>query len=242
MGLYAVKPALQGRGIGIKVWTHIMSHIKEKNAGLYAVPEHQSTYRDRAGFKLEDSIKMSVWESESRPRLGDLVKEIGNVVVQEITSNRLGSLFSYDRDITRVDRSELLEVVLKERDSIALIALETDQKEVGVNRTAPSQTSRLLGYICCRTNNIGKAMCGPLYANNDAIAELLLFHALSRFHAADKGLLFMTLDGNPGGDRIADKMGLEREEPSIPRFFTQKIPEADFRRIYCIHSPNFSPY
>ena len=98
------------------------------------------------------------------------------------------------------------------------------------------------GYGCIRTNNIGKAMLGPLYAANDAVAELLmrrLFDSLSG--AFEHGLLYMTLDSNPGGERIADKLGLHKHE-ELPRFFLRHGPyrDAQWSEVYCVHSPNFS--
>lgn len=97
------------------------------------------------------------------------------------------------------------------------------------------------GFGCIRTNNIGKAMIGPLYANNDAVAELImknLFDSLSE--PLSKGLLYMTLDSNPGGERIANKLGLIKHE-ELPRFFRhQPYLDAKWNNVYCIHSPNFS--
>lgn len=45
VGLYAVRLALQGRGIGMKMWDYAMRRIGDSNAGLNAVPKHLSTYR-----------------------------------------------------------------------------------------------------------------------------------------------------------------------------------------------------
>ena len=245
VGLYAVRPDFQGKGIGIRIFHRIMGHINGRNAGLYAVPEQLVKYRDRSGFCHEDSVRMQVYESDS-VRLEDLVKEIGNVDVQSIDleddEKRFRDICLYDESVTRVDRSLLLKETFKEADSVALVALETEQRVVGSPRSLATADSRVLGYICIRTNNVGKGMVGPLYADNDAVAELLLFKGISKLEAAKNGLLFMSLDANPGGDRIATKMALKPQEESLPRFFTKFIPEADLRRIYCIHSPNFSPF
>ncbi len=55
IGLYAVRPKYQKLGIGIRMWRQIKAHIGDRNAGLYAVPEHLVMYRDRAGFTHEDN-------------------------------------------------------------------------------------------------------------------------------------------------------------------------------------------
>lgn len=243
IGLYAVRPELQGKGIGIKIWNRIMAHINGKNAGLYAVPEHLHTYRDRAGFRVEDSIRMIVYEGDGPSSTEDLVHEVGNVGISEASEDLLHQIVSYDTKITYVDRSHLLRHTIREKDTVSLVAFETDQQRVGSAKgNFDAASSRVLGYICMRTNNIGKAMVGPLYADNDAVAELLMNEALKRLPvASSRGLLFMTLDCNPGGIRIAEKLRLECNE-HLPRFFTQKLADADFNHIYCIHTPNFSPY
>lgn len=119
---------------------------------------------------------------------------------------------------------------------MALVALDVEEAD-----EQAGTSYSVLGYGCLRTNNIGKAMMGPLYATNDAAAELLmrkLFEALPG--PFGQGLLYMTLDSNPGGERIADKLGLVKHE-ELPRFFLgEPYCGAQWEQVYCIHSPNFS--
>ena len=240
VGLYAVRPEFQGLGIGIKIWRTIMHHVSDRNAGLYAVPEHLHTYRDVAGFVLEDSRKMIVYESDCLLTTDDLVKAIGNVFVAEISEETEQRVMEYDESVTHANRSRLLHQTFRQEGSLSLVAFETSRSRPGSSET--SEVRKVLGYLCLRVNNIGKAMAGPLYADNDGVAELLMSEAIARFPlATSKGLLYMTLDSSPGGIRIADKLKLDYGE-HLPRLFTKEIPVADFDRIYCIHSPNFSPY
>ena len=287
IGLYAVKPRFQGRGIGISIWNKLMAdHIKDKNVGLYAVPEHLTTYRDKAGFKVQDSIRMLVYECDNLTASGkvdlsnfcdDLVKSLANVDLiiirpeDSVNEELLIQLTNYDSSVTFVNRSKLLKATLKEKDTISLIAFE--KLTLNVNDRCNSLTTNpgssepsntftlsqfinhisdakldircvtLTGYIHIRTNNINKAMVGPLYANNDAIAELLMYQAINTFPSKiiSRGILYMTHDSSAGGKRIAEKLKLAHCE-DLPRFFKKSIPNADFDRIYCIHTPNFSPY
>ncbi len=124
-----------------------------------------------------------------------------------------------------------------EGESAALVALDLEEADDQAG-TAYS----VLGYGCLRTNNIGKAMLGPLYADNDAVAELLMRRLFSALPGPfSRGLLYMSLDSNPGGERIADKLGLVQHE-QLPRFFTGPPYRegAKWEAVYCIHSPNFS--
>lgn len=84
-------------------------------------------------------------------------------------------------------------------------------------------------------------MPGPLCADSDEIAELLTSHAIKNFQPArDNGFLFVTLSSNAGAMAMAAKLKLSGGE--FPRFFTQRVVEADFSKIYAIASPNFSPF
>jgi hypothetical protein len=240
IGLYAVRPEYQGLGIGIRMWQEVMDHVGERNAGLYAVADHIHTYRDLAGFRVEDSIRMIVYESDCILTTDDLVKAIGNVVVTEITEQFFDRVADYDHRVTHVDRRQLLRLIVDQKDTLSLVAFETSLSRPGGQEE--TEVRKVLGYLCIRVNNIGKAMAGPLYAENDAVAELLVSEAIKKFPiASQKGILFMTFDCSPGGIRIAEKLKLDYIE-HLPRFFTRKIPVADFDRIYCISSPNFSPY
>ena len=123
-----------------------------------------------------------------------------------------------------------------EKGSVSLVALDIEEED----EQTGSQFS-VQGYGCIRTNNIGKAMIGPLYALNDGVAELLMRRLFESLPGPfSQGLLYMTLDSNPGGERIADKLGMPKHE-ELPRFFLgEPYKEAKWTQVYCIHSPNFS--
>lgn len=287
IGLYAVKPRYQGRGIGISIWNKLINdHIADKNVGLYAVPEHLTTYRDKAGFRHEDTIRMLVYECDQLPSKAtgkvnlnafcdDLVKSLANVDLiiirpeDTLTEDLCKLLCDYDSSITYVNRTKLLHLTLKEKDTLSIIAFEKLRLKSGGGNTltnpgsneptncfsveqfvdhisqsnVPIKCITITGYIHIRTNNINKAMIGPLYANNDAIAELLVYQSLCSFSSktVHRGILYMTHNSSAGGKRIAEKLKLTYCE-DLPRFFKKSIPRADFDRIYCIHTPNFSPY
>lgn len=227
LGLYAILPQLQGRGLGIELWTKCMDHVNLRNAGLYAVPEQLSTYRDKAGFSVQDSRQMLVFEADAPLDASNLVQTVGNVIVKRIDDDQL--VIDYDEKVLGYRRERLLELTFKENDSVALVALDKFDGHV-------------VGYGCMRTNNVGKAMAGPIYADNDAVAELLVSTSIKELPAAQRsGLLYMAIDSCPGGVRIAEKLKLNLHE-RLPRFFTRSVAEADFARIYCIHTPNFSPF
>ncbi|KAH7645880.1 holothin acyltransferase [Dermatophagoides farinae] len=230
IGMYGVQPELHGRGIGLAMWRKMLDHVGSLNAGLYAVPEHLTMYRDRAGFHQPDDRMLIIYESDESDQLNVdiLVPSIPETKIQRITTEWYSKVIDYDAQVHGYIRAKLLPHVFTEEGSIAFVASDTTGQ-------------RIFGYGCMRTNNIGKAMIGPLYANNGAVAELLMRYLFSRLSTPfGKGLLYMTLDSNHGGQLIADKLCLKQQE-KIQRFFRfQPYEGADWNRVYCIHSPNFS--
>ncbi|KAI7685378.1 hypothetical protein SSS_05019, partial [Sarcoptes scabiei] len=230
IGLYAVKPELHGLGIGTSMWNKMMEHIGSLNAGLYAVPEHMKMYRDRAGFRYDDERHLFIYESdrEDELNLDILVPSIRDTEISTITAESLPKIIEYDSNIHGYVRAKLLSNVIREKDTASLMAIDISSQTV-------------LGYGCIRTNNIGKAMIGPLYADNDAIAELLMRNLFNNLAGPmSSGLLYMTLDSNPGGERIAEKIGMRKHEEISRLFLHKPTLNVDWNRVFCIHSPNFS--
>lgn len=84
-------------------------------------------------------------------------------------------------------------------------------------------------------------MGGPIYALNDGVAELLVYHLIKDFPPVLNGLTLMIPDINYGAQRMAKKMKIV-ELYRLCRLFTKSIPKAEMEKIYCIHSPNFYPF
>lgn len=184
----------------------------------------------RAGFRVEDTIKVLEYEGTSL-KTDDLVKRIANIEIKCMTNDEIlqRKVINYDQRVVNYDRSNLLKLTFNELDALSMVAIDKDNNSI-------------VGFGCIRTNNINRAMAGPIYANNDAVAELIVYNLITNLPVAlTTGLDFMTPDCNPGGLRIATKLGLKKNE-DLPRLFVKSIPKVDWNRIYCIHTPNFSPY
>lgn len=131
VGMYAIVPPLQKKGLGIKLWTKTMEHVSRKNAGLYAVPEQLATYRDKAGFKVEDSKRMMVFETEAPLHVENLVQNLGNVVIVPIDNPDIEEqVVAYDATIAKYSRGQLLTAIFRERTSIAMAALDKFDRKV----------------------------------------------------------------------------------------------------------------
>jgi ribosomal protein S18 acetylase RimI-like enzyme len=140
IGLYAVSPKYQKLGIGIRMWRQIMTHIGDRNAGLYAVPEHLVMYRDRAGFTHEDNKLLYIYESDT-VRTVDLVKNIRGTRIKRIDVSLIPQIIEYDTQVHGYSRAKLLPHVFSEGDTISLAAID-------------EYDNKVVGYGSFRTNNI----------------------------------------------------------------------------------------
>lgn len=157
LGLYAVRPDLQGRGLGVKMWNYLMDHHVQPakgNAGLYAVPEHLHTYRDRAGFRVQDpdrNMVVHMSKPGSRVDTSKLVRKMGNVDVHDIlTGSKVvddigqqdkcliqhdieSRVTEYDRSVTGIGRDKLLSNCFREPDSLSFAAINKFDKQVTIS-------------------------------------------------------------------------------------------------------------
>ena len=118
IGLYAVRPELHGRGIGMAMWTRMMEHVgpkKGRNAGLYAVVQHLRMYRDRAGFKNPDDRLLFIYESSEKQNLNVdlLVDSIRGIQIESITEVLFNQVARYDAEVHGYSREKLLAKVFK---------------------------------------------------------------------------------------------------------------------------------
>lgn len=102
------------------------------------------------------------------------------------------------------------------------------------------QDEEILGYGIIRTDNNNGGIIGPIYADTDEACEVLLRYLMSNFNL-NRGHIFsaMALTTNKQACQILEKVGL-REMEQCSRMFTKFVPEADFSKVYYVHSPNFT--
>lgn len=103
MGFYAVDPRYQGIGVGRELWSKTVSRLDDtKNIGLYGVPAMSEKYK-KSGFKVEDPIRMLIYESYYESR-GDEDVQTKHVVYPE----RLMDLHNSNLEVFRTPKSKWL--------------------------------------------------------------------------------------------------------------------------------------
>lgn len=132
MGFYAVAPKYQGKGIGRELWSHTVARLSKPNhnIGLYGVPAMTEKY-NKSGFKMEDSIRMLIFESQPGQVLntGELkclkdvqencdycndliVVKLGGSKPQKLTKEHViqfvDELIQYDAEVNKFCRKDLL--------------------------------------------------------------------------------------------------------------------------------------
>jgi hypothetical protein len=182
----------------------------------------------RAGFRVQDSIQVIVYEQFKQIDHSTLISNLPDVHVLPVTEQLMSALITYDESVVGHGREQLLRLCLFEPESFAVAAI-------------CDKTSQVLGYGHVRLDNAEKLMCGPLYALTEPIAEMIMKQLLVQAPFAYQGLTLMVPDCVPNGSLIAEKLQL----PALyllPRLFTKHLPVAQFDQIYGIHSPNFYPF
>lgn len=255
VGLYAVRKTYQSFGIGKAMWKEVMSHVGERNAGLYSVPRLISVYRDKAGFKVQDGYSMVIFMGNC-PANNFLKSTSGttDALLEEVDGRNASSvllqqIIKYDAQVNHFERSQLIPLLVREEDTISVVALSEDKQQV-------------LGFGIMRVDCVFHLMPGPVYADSPELAVNILTRlfslsrerdlvgqAMNKPHcrAVQDGpekeieVLFMTTDANEEAVSVAQKLGF-RLESTDPRLFTRFAPRADFHKIFCISSPDFTPF
>lgn len=216
-----------------------MDYIGDRNCGLHAVPEHFIMYRDKAGFKVEEGRSMAVHNGIAD--LSELNEEAEGITIAEVEDTIREKVISYDVEIHFQNRQHLLNLLFKQQNLLALAALDSNNS--------------IIGYGCCRLSYTGDIMMGPVYGDNARVAEVLINHLLTRSNkkfcktphengaengeVSGRSVLCMSLTSNPNAVSIFKKIKLPVHEET-PRLWTKFITKADYQRIYCVLSPNFS--
>lgn len=151
MGLFIVRPAYRGKGIGTLLAEAGFAHMADRNIGLDGVVEQQPSYL-RHGFRM--AYRNLRYEGVGGGSMPDGVVDISEVPFEE--------LLEYDTGMFPVPRLQFLRCWIDQPGAVALAVIDNDS---------------LAGYGVIRQCRIGYKI-GPLFADDEHIAETL-FAALS---------------------------------------------------------------
>lgn len=157
MGFYAVEPKFQGMGIGRELWAKTTSRLGgSTNVGLYGVPAMSDKY-NKSGFKVEDSIRMLIYESAPMDDSGELLnldhlKDLSELTIDDNSKYRLelidantseemfNKLIEFDARVNSFSRDKLLKNYLWSSDvPLTFVIVQVKDSSLQVNKQHQQQ-------------------------------------------------------------------------------------------------------
>lgn len=151
LGLYIVRAAYRGRGIGLALWTHALEHAGTRTVGLDGVEDQQANYAT-SGFT----------HAGSTSRYSGLVPARRNVAIRPAGSRDLPQLITREAAASGTEKPVYLKAWFRPAETRQTFVFETDE--------------RIAGFCTVRRCGEG-AKIGPLEAESSEIARALLAHA-----------------------------------------------------------------
>ncbi len=205
IGFYIARPPFRGQGYGIQAWQAAMQHLYGRNVGLDGVVDQQDNYR-KSGFR-------TAWNHVRYAGVPEGEAPSGDITVADAGTVPFGMLASYDRRFFPARRDAFLSLWVGAPGHTALVAL---------------QDGELKGFGVVRPARSG-ARVGPLYAETDDIAHILL-NSLS---ATQRGapVALDVPDANVPAIRLMERLGLE---PTFEcaRMYTRDAPDIDMAGLF----------
>lgn len=212
IGYYIVHPSMVGKGLGPKMWKRAFTRIpKHVNVGLRAVPSMIAKYAARdTPYYVSTLNNYELTVSEAREMCSKLEGSKHSIVnVEKTTDEQWEDLLEFDKDVTKRDRSDLIERFF-ECDTVDGVCLLNSEERV-VGYAAVSST----GYS---TEN--KFKIGPVFASsiNDALSMIRPLIDYCEGITPDAKILIKTLSGTVGERTLSALIDKEPEHEGTTLF------------------------
>ncbi|KAG8190174.1 hypothetical protein JTE90_011899 [Oedothorax gibbosus] len=229
LGMYAVRKAYQGLGIGMKLWNACVEHIGTRNGILNAVPDKTDKYRTKGGFPiLETSWSVAVnviYNPVNHEVLSDEPPE--GIDIVPFQESHLPAMFEYDLALMGYKREKALELNCKKLDSRTFVALDGENMSVGFG-TIKMSCNKALGQV------------GPLYADDPKVAEVILKRLIVSLPKA-KGFAMMTVNSNLAAQKFIDRLRCPVLD-LCPRLYSKARFNVDLDKVFAHFDLNFTPF
>jgi len=209
LGLYIVRPEYRGKGYGIQLWKHAMKHLGARNIGLDGVLARRKDY-EKHGFRFAYRNLRYGGKVDSNVAISK------NIV--DLVSFNIDDILEYDGKMSPVPRRQFLKGWMRQKGARTLGYVSLHGQSAGW----------LSGYGVIRPCIMGHKI-GPLFADNEQIAEQLFF-ALTKGMTDDKVFIDIP-EGNADALRLAKRIGMEQVFETA-RMYNLKIPDLPIYRIY----------
>ena len=201
-GLFIVHPDHRGRGIGLQLTHAAMEYVGECNCGLDGGVAMQSKY---AAFGFRLAYRNIRFEGSCETRLQNNVVPIDNRLLE--------SLQDYDTRHFSVRRAAFLRSWVVQPGVLALGCIKG---------------GRLAGYGVLRPCRVGYKI-GPLFADDDQIADALFQSLCARSHGAS--VYLDVPEPNRAALALARRYGM-RPCFETARMYTRQVPDFPIDRVF----------
>ncbi|CAG2179993.1 unnamed protein product, partial [Oppiella nova] len=218
LGSYSVRPEYQGQGIGKALCAKIIEHLGDRNLGL--VSSKQKTfelYRDVHNFKYISDRRVIVMVGPLTPN-PQLIDNIDGISLVSIDGHNVRDVIEYDKHVSGLDRSVLIESLYKIPENINLVAIDDH--------------GHVVGYCFILETINGVYSVEPLYADNEHIAELLVGKCVARL-PPNRTLKYRCWTSSEKAQMIGTKLGLS-EVVRMWTMYTKKLVDpAHIDKAFC---------
>jgi len=227
-GTYSVLEEYQSKGVGRQLFDKCLNYAGNRNCGLIGVSKMSLKYQ-RNGFSIKGC---DVGIYTGIPRIIDSLENVVNdqtFEIKQFQSNEqqlLDKVIAYDSRIQNWNREKLITLTLLNDRFYTLIAF--------------NQQNDVLGFGCIKSDIVGDKLIGPVYADNDTIAEALIFGLVKQYESnADNVTMCVPIISSNGGTTIADKLNLTNIE-TCNELYSRVLSPINRKLIYCLHSLDFA--
>ncbi len=210
IGLYIVKPALRGKGLGMRVWRHGMAYLRNRCIGLDGVVAQQANYA-KSGFQL--AYRNIRFQGVAR----DIEPGVPHGDLQNASALPFEQLRDYDRRCFPASRDRFLAAWFAQPDAMARVAVREGQ---------------VAGYGVLRRCLTGYKI-GPLFADSDEIAGQL-FSALTSSIPGEV-FFFDVPEAHPAAVALAERHGMTSVFETA-RMYTREPPVISIERVFGVTS------
>ncbi|XP_035230083.1 uncharacterized protein LOC118202031 [Stegodyphus dumicola] len=224
-GAYSVREKYQRQGIGFKIYLACNEHIGARNAGLNAVPGKLELYRDKYGFSIVenkwDLLVNEIYENISPENLSYEVPK--GVYIENCRIAHLPLIYEYDCNLVGYRRDLAIKFMVQEQDTESLVA---------------TKDGECVGFGVIKKTYRGVHHIGPLYANDAAVAEVILRRLIVSTPEI-KGLYMATVSNNVPANDFVKKLGCPKLE-LCPRLTRKEMANVDTNRIFALFDMHFT--
>ncbi|GFY06764.1 n-acetyltransferase domain-containing protein [Trichonephila clavipes] len=192
-----------------------------------SVPELMEVYQGTGVFPVVEKEWTIIKNQTSSNVFPEALSNVlpPKVDTQPFEDSFLQSMFAYDYDLMGYKRSRALEMSCKEKDSKTFVALKD---------------GKCVGFGSIKKSCLDAGRVGPLYADDPAVAEVLLKKLLEAFPER-KGFAMMTLSSNVHANNLIKKLSCPTTGMCY-RLHSLKRLIVDTKRIFAQSDMNFSPF